>query len=44
MKTRYEKFARWTKKVEKAPDNQELAKSAALAEDEYVTFKVKVET
>lgn len=44
MKWRYEKFIKWQNMVEKNPDNQELAKKSALAEDEYNTFKEKVET
>jgi hypothetical protein len=43
MKYKYEEFMRRAKAVEKKPDDQEVAKAAALAESEYVTYKVNYE-
>jgi len=42
MKGRYETLVKCTKQVEKKPDDIEVAKKAALAEDAYNVFKDKV--
>lgn len=39
MKFKYDQFMERQKKHEEKPDDQEIAKDAALAEDEYETYK-----